>query len=305
MIYTLTLNPAIDYIMNVENLELGEVNRSSTESKFIGGKGINVSRVLNEIGIESVALGFIGGFTGAYIEKNLKDYKINTDFIKVEEDTRINIKIKSGIESEINANGPYISEEKLKELKEQLSKLKNGDYLVLAGSIQKSLQNDLYVEIQKLIANKDVKIIVDISNNTIISSAKEKAFLVKPNDKELAEIFGVTIQTEKDCIKYGEKLKELGAENVIISMGAKGAILISNEGIFKGSVPKGNVRNSVGAGDSLVAGFVGEYSKSKDILSAFKMGLACGTATAFSLDLCQKELVLNILGDIEITKLSY
>lgn len=302
MIYTLTLNPSIDYIVNVNDLKLGEVNRSFSEIKFPGGKGINVSRILSEVGIENTALGYIGGFTGAFIEESLKELNIKTEFIKVNEDSRINVKIKSEIESEINGEGPKISEEKLKELYSKLNKLESGDYLILAGSIQKSLPKDLYLDIQDMLKEKNVCVVVDTSGEALLEAIKRKPFLIKPNDKEIEEIFKVKLNGTEDVIKYGKKLYELGAQNVIISRGGEGAILICADGVFKGNAPKGQVKNSVGAGDSLVGGFVGTFSTTKDILRSFKYGIATGSASAFSLDLCTKKDIESLLGEIDIEK---
>ena len=302
MIYTLTLNPSIDYIIHADDIKLGEVNRSYNEVKFPGGKGINVSRVLSEFSIENTALGYIGGFTGEFVDSYLKKLDINTDFIKISDDTRINVKIKSNKESEINGSGPSISDEELSKLLNKLSGLKRGDYLVLAGSIQKSLPNDLYFRIQDMLKDKGVCIIVDTSGKALLEAIKRKPFLIKPNDKEIEEIFNVKLNDVDDVVNYGKKLFEMGAENVIISRGGNGAVLICNEGIFIGKAPKGKVINSVGAGDSLVAGFVGTYSKTKDVIESFKYGIATGSATAFSLDLCKKSYVDELIKMVKIEK---
>ncbi|MGL5417609.1 MAG: 1-phosphofructokinase [Clostridium sp.] len=303
MIYTLTLNPSIDYIVNVCELKIGDVNRSFNEIKFPGGKGINVSRVLSELGVENTALGYIGGFTGRFIDESLKELNIKTDFIKVEEDSRINIKIKDLKESEINGEGPKISKEKLDELYHKLSFLKEGDYLILAGSIQKSLPKELYLEIQDMLKEKNVCVIIDTSGEALLQGIKRKPFLIKPNDKEIEEIFSVKLNGTEEIIHYGKKLYDLGAQNVIISRGGEGAILICKEGVFKGTAPKGKVINSVGAGDSLVGGFIGTFSETEDILKSFKYGIASGSASAFSLDLCKREDIENLLEEIKIEKL--
>lgn len=303
MIYTLTLNPSIDYIVNVANLEIGKVNRTDSDLKFVGGKGINVSRVLNNLNIESTTLGFIGGFTGDYIDKTLKNQGINTDFIWVTEDSRINVKLKSSEETEINGLGPNISDKSLNELMNKLKNLSNKDVLVLAGSIQKTLPTDLYLDIQKQVSENNVKVIIDTSGQALIESLKNKPFLIKPNNHELEDVFNVKIEDEKSLIHYGKKLQCMGAENVIISRAEKGALLITKEGVFKSNCPKGTVINSVGAGDSLVGGFLAEYSKSRDIIEAFKTGIACGSASAFSMDLCKKDKVEELLKTINIEKL--
>lgn len=300
MIYTLTLNPSIDYIVNVDNLTLGKVNRTLDDIKFPGGKGINVSRVLSNQGVNNVALGFIGGFTGEFVETSLKNFNINTDFIKVSGDTRINVKVKSNIETEINGTGPTISANELQNLFDKLSQLKNDDILVLAGNIQKTLPSTLYSEIQNIVTKNGVKVVVDTSGSALLEAIKNKPFLIKPNNHEIEEIFNVKINNTDELIEYGKKLNEMGAENVIISLAGDGAILICSKGVFFGNAPKGDVKNSVGAGDSLVGGFLAEYSKSKDLLKSFKNGIASGSASAFSLDLCDKEFVKKLLPIINI-----
>lgn len=300
MIYTLTLNPSIDYIVNVDNLTLGKVNRTLDDIKFPGGKGINVSRVLSNQGVNNVALGFIGGFTGEFVETSLKNFNINTDFIKVSGDTRINVKVKSNIETEINGTGPTISANELQNLFDKLSQLKNDDILVLAGNIQKTLPSTLYSEIQSIVSKNNVKVVVDTSGSALLKAIKNKPFLIKPNNHEIEEIFNVKINNTDELIEYGKKLNEMGAENVIISLAGDGAILICSKGVFFGNAPKGDVKNSVGAGDSLVGGFLAEYSKSKDLLKSFKNGIASGSASAFSLDLCDKEFVKKLLPIINI-----
>ncbi|MGL5478443.1 MAG: 1-phosphofructokinase [Clostridium sp.] len=303
MIYTLTLNPSIDYIVDVDNLTLGLVNRTKTDLKFPGGKGINVSTVLANLGTENIALGYLGGFTGKFIEDTLKIRNIKTDFIKVKEDSRINVKIKSNKETEINGEGPSISKEELDSLMKKLGELKDGDILVLAGSIQKSLPSDLYLKIQEKVVTKGVKVVVDTSGKALLEAIKLKPFLIKPNNHEIEEVFDVKINSEDELIEYGKKLVSLGAQNVIISMAKDGAILISKDGIYKGNAPKGEVKNSVGAGDSLVGGFLSKFNETGDIKESFKYGIASGSASAFSMELCKKEEVLNLLNIINIKKL--
>lgn len=300
MIYTLTLNPSIDYVVNVDNLETGKVNRTTSDIKFPGGKGINVSRVLSTLGVENVALGFLGGFTGKFIDDSLKDLGINTDFIQVNGDTRINVKVKSNIETEINGAGPDIAEAELNELLNKLSVLKSGDILVIAGSIQKSLPSDLYLMIQKEVVKNGVKVVVDTSGQALVEAIKNKPFLIKPNNHEIEEIFNVKLNSMDDIVKYGKKLMNMGAENVIISMAGDGALLICPEGVFFGNAPKGEVKNSVGAGDSLVGGFLASYYKTNDLLKSFKNGIATGSASAFSLDLCTNDDVEALLPVINI-----
>ncbi|ENZ03056.1 1-phosphofructokinase [Clostridium thermobutyricum] len=303
MIYTLTLNPSIDYIISLNSVELGKVNRCTKTFKFPGGKGINVSRVLKNSGTDSVALGFVGGFTGEFINLTLNNLGIHTDFIKVKEDSRINVKIKSVDETDINADGPYIEKEALNLLLDKLNKLKDDDILVLAGKIQSSLPNNLYSKIQEIVNKNNVKVVVDTSGKALLESVKKKPFLIKPNNFEIEEAFNIKIKDKNELIDYGKKLNTMGSENVIISLAGDGALLINNSGVFFGNAPKGEVKNSVGAGDSLVAGFLHEYSKSKNILDSFKRGIATGSASAFSLDLCDNNFVLELLPQIKLKKL--
>lgn len=302
MIYTLTLNPSIDYVIDVENLELGKVNRTSKDFKFSGGKGINVSRILGNQKIDNIALGFLGGFTGKFIEDNLNTLGVKTEFIKVKGDSRINVKIKSNEETEINGAGPMISAENLDSLFNRLDQLVEGDILVLAGSIPSTLPKDLYLQIQKRVSKKNVKVVVDTSGKALLEAIKNKPFLIKPNNHEIEEIFDVKINSEKELIKYGKDLVSLGAENVIISMAGDGALLITKDGVYKGNAPKGEVKNSVGAGDSLVGGFLAKYVETKDLITSFKNGIASGSASAFSLDLALAEDVNKLLPIIKIEK---
>ncbi|EGT0000489.1 1-phosphofructokinase [Clostridium perfringens] len=302
MIYTLTLNPSIDYVIDVENLELGKVNRTSKDFKFPGGKGINVSRILGNQKIDNIALGFLGGFTGKFIEDNLNALGVKTEFIKVKGDSRINVKIKSNEETEINGAGPMITSEELDSLFNRLDQLVEGDILVLAGSIPSTLPKDLYLQIQKRVSKKNVKVVVDTSGKALLEAIRNKPFLIKPNNHEIEEIFDVKINSEKELIKYGKDLVSLGAENVIISMAGDGALLITKDGVFKGNAPKGEVKNSVGAGDSLVGGFLAKYVETKDLITSFKNGIASGSASAFSLDLALAEDVNKLLPIIKIEK---
>lgn len=304
MIYTVTFNPSIDYVIKVENFTAGTVNRVVNENKYAGGKGINVSRVLNNLGIKSRALGFIGGFTGQFIESFLQKEEIYTDFIQVNGDTRINVKLSSNEETEINGSGPNIGEKDLNKLFGKIDALNSEDILVLAGNVQKSLPRNIYSQIQEKVKNRQVKVVVDTTGEALISTLKHKPFLIKPNNHELGEIFNIEIHKKEDIIKYSQKLREMGAQNVIISMAGEGALLICSEGVYHASAPKGIVKNSVGAGDSLIAGFLASYSKTFNIIEAFRYGVASGSATAFSMDLCKREDVEKLLVQVKITKLS-
>ena len=284
MIYTITFNPALDYIVKMDEFNLGHVNRSNNEFVYAGGKGINVSIVLNNLEVKSKALGFIAGFTGDEIERRVREFGCDTDFIKLKEGmSRINVKIKADVESEINGGGPDISSEALEELYKKLDTLIAGDILVLAGSIPKTMPTDIYERIMKRLQEKDVKFIVDTTGESLLKVLKYNPFLIKPNHHELGELFGVKLNNKEEVIEYAKKLKDMGAQNVIISMAGDGAVLIdSNGGVTTSNVPKGVVKNSVGAGDSMVAGFIAGYLNSEKIEDGFKLGVATGSASAFS-----------------------
>lgn len=303
MIYTVTFNPAIDYVINVNDFEAGKVNRVASEEKFAGGKGINVSRVLNNLGIKTKALGFVGGFTGKFIVDSLENQGVDTEFIQVNGDTRINVKLKSKEETEINGNGPDISENDLNKLFEIIGKLGSQDYLVLAGNVQKSVPFNIYAVLQQKCAANNVKVIVDTTGGALVAALENKPFLIKPNNHELGEIFNVELKDREEIIKYAKELREKGAENVIISMAEKGALLICNSGVYHASPAQGIVKNSVGAGDSVIAGFLAKYTESEDLLEAFRWGASAGSATAFSKDLCTKEDLNHCLEQVQVTKL--
>lgn len=303
MIYTCTLNPSVDYIVHVKDFQLGDLNRMTFDAKYPGGKGINVSRVLNRMGVESQALGFMGGFTGEYVEGFLKKEGIKTNFVHVNGDSRVNIKLKTETETEINGLGPEITDNQIGQLLTQIESLQNGDILVLAGSIPSSLPSDFYTKLSNVAKKQGAKVVVDVSGKILLEIAEQGPFFIKPNHHELGEMFDVTIETPEEAIPYGQKLLELGAENVAISMAGKGALLITKEAIYQATVPKGTVKNSVGAGDSLVAGFLGAYVQSGDIMEAFKTGVASGSATAFSLELCTKEDIKRLMPEVEIKRI--
>lgn len=303
MIYTVTFNPAIDYVINVDKFKQGSVNRVSSNEKFAGGKGINVSRVLNNLGVKSKALGFVGGFTGKFIVDSLEEQGVETEFIEVKEDTRINVKMKSDTETEINGAGPEVTSEDLEKLFDIIKSLTSEDYLVLAGNVQKSVPSNIYSIIQEKCADNNAKVIVDTTGDALVATLKNKPFLIKPNNHELGEIFNKELETKEDIIFYAKKLIEMGAQNVIISMAAKGALLINASGVYHATPAKGTVKNSVGAGDSVIGGFLAKYSENKDILEAFRYGAASGSTTAFSKDLCIKEDVEQYLKQIQVSKL--
>lgn len=303
MIYTVTLNPSIDFIVEVDDFHLGHLNRISREHKYPGGKGINVSRVLNTIGIPSKALGFLGGFTGGFIQETLEREGIQTEFVQVEEDSRINIKLKTGDETEINGLGPALTDQNIQDLLDKLQTLQDGDILILSGSIPPSLPKTFYSDLLREYSKRGVKVVVDAGGQILAEVLQDKPFLVKPNHHELSELFGVAINTVEEVIPYGKKLVEMGAENVIVSMAGDGALLFTNGEVYSATIPKGKVLNSVGAGDSLVAGFIGTYSKEQDFIKAFQVAVATGSATAFSQDLASQEKIDSLLDQVVITKL--
>ena len=296
MVYTVTFNPAIDYVVHTGEMKLGATNRSEREEMYFGGKGINVSIVLRELGIKSKALGFTAGFTGEAIEKGLADAGIDTDFVRLETgNSRINVKIKASEETELNGQGPDIDDTSLSALFEKLDRLSDGDTLVLAGSIPSSLPSDIYERILERLSRKKIKAVVDATKDLLLNVLKYKPFLVKPNNHELGEMFGVTLKTDEEIEKYARKLQEMGAVNVLISMAGDGAMLIDEFGkMHRCGVCKGEVKNSVGAGDSMVAGFTAGVING-DYEYALKLGTAAGGATAFSDGLATKEEITELV----------
>lgn len=284
MIYTVTFNPSLDYIVSVDNFQMEMTNRTSSELLLPGGKGINVSTVLGNLGMENTALGFVAGFTGEEIVRRLGAMGVKTDFLPIQEGfSRINVKLQSSEGTEINGSGPYISEENVALLMNKLSALENGDVLFLAGSIPPSMPNDIYRTIMAALEGKDVKIVVDATKDLLLNVLEYHPFLIKPNHHELGEIFQVTLSTRDDVIPYGRKLQEMGARNVLISMAGKGAVLIAEDGqILQAPAPKGTLVNGVGAGDSMVAGFMAGWLQKQDYTHAFHMGISAGSASAFS-----------------------
>lgn len=297
MIYTVTFNPAIDYVVRVEEFSLGQVNRSSREEIQFGGKGINVSVMLKHLGTDSCALGFLAGFTGKAIEDDLHRMGIRTDFIHLSQGmTRINVKLKAKEETEINGQGPEISQADFQKLLEQVALLQPGDTLVLAGSIPQSLPDDVYERIIQSLAGKDIQVVVDATRDLLCNVLKYRPFLIKPNHIELGEIFDRTLHTDEEIRECASLLQQRGARNVLVSMAGDGAILLDETGAFhKIAAPKGEVKNSVGAGDSMVAGFLAGYLQSRDYETALRTGAAAGSATAFSEGLAQRDEVQALL----------
>lgn len=297
MIYTVTLNPSLDYVVDVDDFELGRTNRAVSERLYAGGKGINVSFVLKNLGFESTALGFSAGFTGEEIKKQIQERGITENLITVlNGQSRINIKLRGQQETEINVMGPDIEKEHIQQLLKKLSVLSPGDYLILAGSVPMKINDTIYYDILKTLDKKGIKAVVDTTGDLLLNVLKYHPFLIKPNIHELSELFSTEIKTKEDVVQYGLKLQDMGAQNVIVSMAGDGAVFICENGeIYKSEAPKGVVKNSVGAGDSMVAGFLAGFCETKDFAKAFKMGVCTGSASAFSEDLATKEQVRQVM----------
>jgi len=302
MIYTVTFNPALDYIVHVDHFRLDAVNRASDEAVFIGGKGINVSAILKQLGHDSVALGFVAGFTGKEVIRGcVDDYGIQTDFIDVAEGmTRINVKLKAAEETEINGMGPKITDADVARLYDKLDALQEGDLLILSGSIPKCLPDDMYEQVLARLEGKGVKAVVDATGDLLVNVLKYKPFLIKPNNHEIEEIFNVTLNGTDDVITYAKKLQDMGAVNVLVSMAGDGSLLLDEHGdVHQMGVCKGTVKNSVGAGDSMVGGFVAGYLNSGSYEEALMLGTASGGATAFSDSLAKHDDIMACLAQLK------
>lgn len=301
MIYTVTFNPSLDYIITVEDFKLNKTNRTTSERMLAGGKGINVSTVLTNLGVENVALGFVAGFTGKEIERMARESGLNCNFITLEEGcSRINVKMKEYDGTEINGMGPVIDERAVKQLKKQLGALTQGDTLVLAGSIPTCMCNSIYRDIMSELKEYGINFVVDATKDLLLNVLEFHPFLVKPNNHELGEIFGVKLATRESVVPYAKKLQEMGARNVLVSMAGQGAVLLDEKGVVHSlPAPKGTLVNAVGAGDSMVAGFIAGWTERQDFYHAFKMGVSAGSASAFSEILATKEEVQNVFETIE------
>lgn len=297
MIYTVTFNPSLDYIVTVKDFTCGVVNRTCDEIIYPGGKGINVSMVLKNLGYENTALGFLSGFTGEKIQALLKEKGVATDFIPVETGmSRINVKLRSNEETEINGQGPKIEEKHIQELYRKLDELKDGDVLVLAGSIPDVMPGSMYMDIMKHLSDRKLKIVVDATKDLLVNVLEHHPFLIKPNNHELGEIFNVTLEKKDEVVEYAKRLQGKGARNVLVSMAGEGAVLVTENGeVYKADAPKGILKNSVGAGDSMVAGFLAGYLEKENYKDAFAMGVCTGSASAFSEELATKEEVAALL----------
>lgn len=299
MIYTVTFNPAIDYVVRADGIKLGSVNRTASEEIYFGGKGINVSAVLAELGVKSKALGFTAGFTGEAIENGVRDMGIEADFVRLPEgNSRINVKLRAAEETEINGQGPHISDEALAELFAKLDNIRGGDTLILAGSIPNSLPSDIYERILERLSERDIRFVADATGKLLLNVLKYRPFLIKPNNFELGELFGAGIQNDGDIIKYASELQKAGARNVLVSMAEKGALLLDETGdIHRCGVCRGELKNSVGAGDSMLAGFIAGID-SGDYDYALRLGTACGGATAFSDGLAAKSHIDELMKQL-------
>ena len=304
VIYTVTFNPSLDYIVSVKDFRPGMTNRTSSELMLAGGKGINVSIVLGNLGIKSTALGFIAGFTGDEIVRRLHNGGINSEFIKINDGiSRINIKLKSIDGTEINGQGPHIDSSHIEQLMNRLRRLESGDVLVLAGSIPAGISDNIYKDIMDMLKDKGVQIVVDATSRLLTNVLEYNPFFIKPNQHELGDIFNVTLNTQQEVIPYALELKKMGAVNVCVSMGGKGAILVADDGnVYKAKAPDGILKNSVGAGDSLVAGFLSGWIEKKDYEYAFRKGVATGSASAFSERLATNGEVNDLIGKVTIIR---
>lgn len=300
MIYTVTFNPALDYTIAVDNFQFGMTNRTSEEEILVGGKGINVSVVLRNLGFESTALGFVAGFTGDEVIKHLEEIGIKNGFIKLSEGfTRINIKIRNVEGTEINGMGPVIQKESVELLMNRLRMLQEGDILFLSGSIPPTIDSGIYQSIMAMLKDKGITIVVDAAKDLLVKVLEYKPFLIKPNNHELGEIFDVKLTKREEVVPYAKRLQQVGARNVLVSMAGEGAVLVAENGnIYEAAAPKGELINGVGAGDSMVAGFMAGWLNNNDYLGAFRMGIATGSASAFSKGLATKEKVYEILKTI-------
>ncbi|WP_042454239.1 1-phosphofructokinase [Neobacillus dielmonensis] len=303
MIYTVTLNPSLDYIVELDQVNVGGLNRTKNETKLPGGKGINVSQVLKRLDVNSKALGFVGGFTGDYLKTLLESLQISTDFVRVNEDTRINVKLKSDTETEVNAKGPAISNENFEALKAKVRQLTNEDILVLAGSIPSTMPADTYEGLVKICSTTGTRFVVDAEGELLRKVLPFKPFLIKPNHHELGDLFNTVITTPEEAVPYGRELIKQGAQNVIVSLAGNGAVLINKDMAIVSTVPKGEVKSSVGAGDSMVAGFIATYAKTNSIEEAFRFSVAAGSATAFSIGLCTSEKIESLLPQVKLQQI--
>ena len=303
MIYTVTFNPSIDYVMFVDDFKIDGLNRAQDTNKFAGGKGINVSRVLKTLGVDSTALGFAGGFPGDFIAQTLKDSDIHTDFVQVDEDTRINVKLKTGQETEVNAQGPNVTDAQFQSLLNQIKETTDNDTVIVAGSVPKSIPSDAYAQIAKITKQTGAQLVVDAEKDLVESVLEYQPLFIKPNKDELEVMFNTSVKSDEDVIKYAKQILDKGAQSVIVSLGGDGAIYVDHQQSIKAVNPKGKVINTVGSGDSTVAGMVAGLATGLSVQDAFKQAVASGTATAFDADLATKDAIENIKSQVTISVL--
>ncbi|MDM7466386.1 1-phosphofructokinase [Staphylococcus warneri] len=303
MIYTVTFNPSIDYVMFVDDFKIDGLNRAQDTNKFAGGKGINVSRVLKTLGVDSTALGFAGGFPGDFIAQTLKDSDIHTDFVQVDEDTRINVKLKTGQETEVNAQGPNVTDAQFQSLLNQIKETTDNDTVIVAGSVPKSIPSDAYAQIAKITKQTGAQLVVDAEKDLVESMLEYQPLFIKPNKDELEVMFNTSVKSDEDVIKYAKQILDKGAQSVIVSLGGDGAIYVDRQQSIKAVNPKGKVINTVGSGDSTVAGMVAGLATGLSVQDAFKQAVASGTATAFDADLATKDAIENIKSQVTISVL--
>lgn len=303
MIYTVTFNPSIDYVMFVDDFKIDGLNRAQDTNKFAGGKGINVSRVLKTLDVDSTALGFAGGFPGDFIAQTLKDSNIHTDFVQVDEDTRINVKLKTGQETEVNAQGPNVTEAQFQSLLNQIKETTDNDTVIVAGSVPKSIPSDAYAQIAKITKQTGAQLVVDAEKDLVETVLEYQPLFIKPNKDELEVMFNTSVKSDEDVIKYAKQILDKGAQSVIVSLGGDGAIYVDRQQSIKAVNPKGKVINTVGSGDSTVAGMVAGLATGLSVQDAFKQAVASGTATAFDADLATKDAIENIKSQVTISVL--
>ncbi|MBT8896819.1 1-phosphofructokinase [Lactobacillus delbrueckii subsp. bulgaricus] len=300
MIYTVTVNPALDYVLQLPEVKDGETNRSSDTQFLAGGKGINVSQILNQLGVDNTAWGFVGGFTGEELIRQLNVKKISSDFVRISDDTRVNVKIHAQEETEINAAGPDITDQEVAAFKSRLDDLEAGDVVVLSGSLAPSLPTDFYESLLPLIREKGAEFVVDTTGEALLRTLKFNPLVIKPNHHELADLFDTSFSSTADMLEAAKKLQKLGAQNVMISMAGEGAYLVTADHVYHANAATGTVVNSVGAGDSMIAGFVGTWFEKHDAAEGLRVGSACGGATAFTEDIAIKSQIDAVLPQIKI-----
>lgn len=305
MLYTITFNPAVDLVMKIDEVCLGELNRVQQDEYVAGGKGINMSVLLKRLGHTNIATGFIGGFTGVFVKETLESEGVQTAFHELDGVTRINVKLHAAEETELNANGPSVTEEDVAELLAYLNRvLLAEDVVFLAGNAAPGMTSDHYVQVAQLCQAKQALFVLDSNKTLLTACLSHRPFLIKPNAQELSEIFETTVDTLEAVIINARKLQDLGAQNVIVSLGGEGAVLVTaTQEIYRSSVPQGTVVNSVGAGDSMVAGFMAKYIETKDYAQSLRQGAACGSATAFSVGIAEAELAMSLVDEIQIKRI--